>query len=181
MIAVMAQSGLRVGEVCALRRRSVDTAHQRLVVEETKTAAGVREVDLSLDLVEELNAWRAERKPPNVDEFVFATASGRPRDKDSVRERVLAPVLDRANEIRAERGIAPLPKVTPHALRRTYISLMLEAGAPLPYVMDQVGTPTRRRPSRSTRRSRNASRGNVHAAFDRLLNGADSAVIDGGL
>ena len=28
--------------------------------------------------------------------------------------------------------------VTPHALRRTYISLMLEAGAPLPYVMDQV-------------------------------------------
>jgi len=26
-----------------------------------------------------------------------------------------------------------------HALRRTYISLMLEAGAPLPYVMDQVG------------------------------------------
>lgn len=67
---------------------------------------------------------------------MFATASGRPRDKDSVRERVLAPAVNRTNEIRAERGIAPMPKVTPHALRRTYITLMLEAGAPLPYVMD---------------------------------------------
>ena len=28
-----------------------------------------------------------ERKPASVDEFVFATDSGRPRDKDSVRER----------------------------------------------------------------------------------------------
>ena len=67
---------------------------------------------------------------------MFATDSGRPREKDRVRERVLAPVVNRVNDIRAERGIAPLPKITPHALRRTYISVMLEAGAPLPYVMD---------------------------------------------
>ncbi len=180
LIAVMAKSGLRVGEVCALRWRSVDTAHQRLVVEQAKTAVGVREVDLSLDLVEELNAWRAERKPDSVDEFVFATDSGRPRDKDSVRERVLAPVVNCVNEIRAERGIMPLPKITPHALRRTYISLMLEAGAPLPYVMDQVGHAD----SKTTLEiyaqvQKRVSRRNVHAAFDRLLNGADSDVAAG--
>jgi hypothetical protein len=35
--------------------------------------------------------------------------------------------------------VIPLPSVTPHTLRRTYISLMLEAGAPLHYVMSQVG------------------------------------------
>jgi integrase len=113
----------------------------RLSIEHAKTAAGVREVDLSLDLVEELNAWRAECKPASVDGFVFATASGRPRDKESVRERVLLPVVNRANEIRVERGMVPLPKITPHALRRTYISLMLEAGAPLPYV--RSGRPRR--------------------------------------
>jgi integrase len=174
MIAVMAKSGLRVAEVCALRWRSVDTAHQRLVIEHAKTAAGVREVDLSLDLVEELNVWRADRKPSTVDEFVFATASGRPRDKDSVRERVLAPVVNRANEIRAERGSAPLAKVTPHALRRTYISLMLEASAPLPYVMDQVGHAD----SKTTLEiyaqvQKRVSRKSVHAAFDELLHGAD--------
>jgi len=178
MIAVMAKSGLRLGEVCALRWRSVDTAHQRLVIQQAKTAAGVREVDLNLDLVEELNTWRDERKPASVDEFVFATDSGRPRDKDSVRERVLVPVVNRANEVRAEQGIARLPKVTPHALRRTYISLMLEAGAPLPYVMDQVGHAD----SKTTVKiyaqvQKRISRKNVHAAFDRLLTGADSDVV----
>jgi integrase len=35
--------------------------------------------------------------------------------------------------------VIPLPSVTPRTLRRTYISLMLEAGAPLHYVMSQVG------------------------------------------
>jgi integrase len=178
MIAVMAESGLRVGEVCALRWRSVDAAHQRLAIEYAKTSAGVREVDLSLDLVEEPNAWRAGRKPASVDEFAFATASGRPQDKDSVRERVLVPVVNRANEIRAERGIAPLSRITPHALRRTYISLMLEAGAPLPYVMDQVGHAD----SKTTLEiyaqvQKRVSRRSVHAAFDELLNGANRDMV----
>ena len=110
------------------------------------------------------------------------TDSGRPRDKDSVRERVLVPVVNRVNEIRVERGIVPLPKVTPHALHRTYISLMLEAGAPLPYVMDQVGHAD----SKTTieiyaQVQKRISRKNVHAAFDRVLAGADSAVITGQL
>jgi integrase len=180
LIAVMAKSGLRVGEVCALRWRSVDTAHQRLVIQQAKTAAGVREVDLSLDLVDELNTWRAERKPVSVDEFVFATDSGRPRDKDNVRERVLVPVVNRVNEIRHERGITPLPKITPHALRRTYISLMLEASAPLPYLMDQVGHAD----SKTTLEiyaqvQKRVSRKNVHAAFDELLNGADRQTLTG--
>ena len=174
LIAVMAKSGLRVGEVCALRWRSVDTAHQRLVVEQAKTATGVREVDLSLDLVEEVNAWRPERQPASADEFVFATDTGRGRDKDSVRERILVPVVNRATEIRVERGITPLPKITPHALRRTYISLMLEAGVPLPYVMDQVGHAD----SKTTLESyaqvqKRISRKNVHTAFDGLPSGAD--------
>ena len=51
----------------------------------------------------------------------------------------MRPVVNRANEVRAKRDLPPLPAVTAHALRRTYISLMIEAGAPLPYVMSQVG------------------------------------------
>jgi integrase len=131
-------------------------------------------------LVDELNSGGAERKPVSVDDFVLATDSGRPRDKDSVRERALVPVDDRVNEIRRERGITPLPKITPHALRRTYISLMLEAGAPLPYVMGQVGHAD----SRTTldiyaRVQKCVSRKNVHAAFDELLNGADRQTLTG--
>jgi len=76
MIAAMAKSGLRVTEMCRLRWRDVDVHHERLVIDEAKTDAGNRHVDLSLDVIEELMAWRAERQPASPDEYVFATASG---------------------------------------------------------------------------------------------------------
>ncbi|HUA44216.1 MAG TPA: tyrosine-type recombinase/integrase, partial [Solirubrobacteraceae bacterium] len=110
------------------------------------------------------------------DEYVFATASGRPRDKGNISRRVLGPTVKRVNELRAERDLPPLPKVTPHALRRTYISLMIEAGAPLPYVMSQVGHAD----SRTTLEiyaqvQKRLSRKQVHRAFDDLLASAGSA------
>ena len=70
--------------MCRLRWRDVDVHHERLVVDEAKTDAGNRHVDLSLDVMEELMAWRAERQPASRDEYVFATASGRPRDKENI-------------------------------------------------------------------------------------------------
>jgi len=129
MIAVMAKTGLRVTELCQLRWRAVDVHHERLIIEQAKTDAGVRQVDLTLDVIDEINSWRAERGPVELDGFVFATASGKPRNKDNVRT-VLSRVVARANEQRKARGQAALPPVVPHTLRRTYISLMLEAGAP---------------------------------------------------
>jgi integrase len=89
------------------------------------------------------------------------------------------PVVNRVNEIRTERGIAPVPKITPHALRHTSISLMLEAGAPLPYAMDQVGhADSKTALEIYAQVQRRISRKNLHAAFDRLLSGADSDVAD---
>ncbi|MGI8559043.1 MAG: tyrosine-type recombinase/integrase [Solirubrobacteraceae bacterium] len=170
MIAVMAKSGLRVTEMCQLRWRDVDVHHQRLLIGRAKTDAGVRDVDLSLDVMEELMAWRAASTSTSADAFVFATESGRPRDKDNVRQRVLGPVVRRTNELRERRGVPALPPVSPHALRRTYISLLIEAGAPLPYVMRQVG----HEDSRTTLEvyaqvQQRLSRKQVHQAFDDLL------------
>jgi integrase len=176
MIAVMAKSGLRVTEMCQLKWRDVDVHHQRLVIREAKTDAGVRDVDLSLDVMEELMAWRASRPTSTGGEFVFATESGRARDKDNVRERVLRPAVNKTNERRIQRGLPPLPPVSPHALRRTYISLLIEAGAPLPYVMRQVG----HEDSRTTLEvyaqvQQRLSRKQVHQAFDDLLATAGEA------
>jgi integrase len=174
MIAVMAKSGLRVTEMCQLRWRDVDVHHQRLIIGQAKTDAGIREVDLSLDVMEELMAWRASLQTSDADAFVFATNSGRPRDKDNVRQRVLGPVVRKANELREQRGLPSLPVISPHALRRTYISLLIEAGAPLPYVMRQVG----HQDSRTTLEvyaqvQQRLSRKQVHQAFDDLLADAD--------
>jgi hypothetical protein len=61
-------------------------------------------------------------------------------------------------------------------LRRTYIGLLIEAGAPLPYVMRQVG----HEDSRTTLEvyaqvQQRLSRKQVHQAFDDLLASAGAA------
>src|SRR5690242_17470094 len=74
----------------------------------------------------------------------------------------------------SDAGSRPLPRITPHALRRTYISLMLEAGAPLPYVMDHVAhADSKKTLEIYAQVQKRISGKNVHAAFDRLLTGAD--------
>jgi len=173
MIAVMAKTGLRVTELCQLRWRAVDVHHERLTVEQAKTDAGRRQIDLTLDVVDELNSWRAECGDVALDGFVFATASGRARDKDNVRT-ILSRVVAKANEQRRMRGEPPLPPIVPHTLRRTYISLMLEAGAPLHYVMDQVG----HEDSKTTLEiyatvQKRLSRPQVKRAFEALLAASD--------
>jgi integrase len=70
---------------------------------------------------------------------VFPTRSGKPRDKDNIRNRVLARCVRRANENRERAGLPPSGRVTPHTLRYTFISLLLANGAELPYVTAQVG------------------------------------------
>ncbi len=62
-------------------------------------------------------AWLAEGRGPHL---VFPTSSGSRRDKDNARERVVRPVVKRADELLAERGHEPLPAgVTVHELRHT--------------------------------------------------------------
>ena len=115
MIAAMAKSGLRVTEMCRLRWRDVDVHHERLVIGEAKTDAGNRHVDLSLDVMEELMAWRAECQPASADAYVFPTASGRPRDKENISRRVLGPTVE-AGE-RAPRGPRDCPAAKGDAAR----------------------------------------------------------------
>jgi integrase len=69
--------------------------------------------------------------------------SGNPwtkRDRGNWRRRWFAKAVERANEKRAKGDAAPLPEgLTPHSLRRTFISLLLAIGEEVPYVMRQVG------------------------------------------
>jgi len=57
-----------------------------------------------------------------------------------VRERVLDAGARLASEKLIESGLPPLPHVTPHTLRRTYVSVMLLAtNFDVPFVQSQVG------------------------------------------
>ena len=93
--------------------RDLDLARARLDVGRSKTDAGMRTIDLLPVLVDVLGEHKAAHRD-GLDAPLFPTRTGRRRDKDNVRKRVLEPVLVRAGELLAERGQHPLPAgVTP--------------------------------------------------------------------
>jgi integrase len=140
IVATLGLAGLRVSELCDLDVQHIHLTAGKIHVPESKTDAGVRAVDIRPRLLEELKAYRAASDQTDMTAPAFPTRTGGRRDKDNVRERVLYPVVRRANQRRVEHGQPSiLVHVTPHTLRRTYISFMLAAGFDLPYVQEQVG------------------------------------------
>jgi len=139
-LATLTLAGLRIGEALALRWRDVDLPAGRLRVADSKTDAGVRLVDLLPALREELSVHKAQTRFGQADDFVFPTERGRRQDRNNARRRVVVRSVERASENLVARDRHPLPEgITPHSLRRTFISLLLATGAEVPYVMRQVG------------------------------------------
>jgi hypothetical protein len=97
-----------------------------------------------------------------------------PAAQDNLNRNVIRPVVRAANSARHERGLPPLPvAVTAHTFRRTYVTLMLEAGAPLTYVQDQVGhEDTKNTQEIYARVLRRQQRATVGAAFNESMYGA---------
>jgi integrase len=139
LLATLVFGGLRIGEALALRWRDVDLVRDTILVRAAKTDAGMREVNVLPVLHHELTIYRSQL--PLADEgLVFGTSSGRQHASTNVRRRVLAKSIERANVALARGRIDPLPTgLTPHALRRTFASLLFAIGEAPPYVMAQMG------------------------------------------
>jgi integrase len=127
--AIMA-GGLRVSELTHLRWRDIDLRQGRLSIAVSKTAAGVRQVVLDSELVQLLRKHKIASKWSQPDDFVFSgRIRGKPRERNSVRTRVLYGAIEKANELLAKEDRPPLPDgITFHALRRTYAALRAELG-----------------------------------------------------
>jgi integrase len=67
------------------------------------------------------------------------SGNGKALVASNIRQRVLAKVVDEANELLRKRKVPEIVGCTPHTLRRTYISLLLAAGCDPAYVQQQVG------------------------------------------
>ena len=127
--AIMA-GGLRVSELTHLRWCDVDLRDGSLTVAASKTAAGIRRVSLDPELAQLLREHKIASRWSQPDDFVFPGRDRRrPRDRNSVRTRVLYGAIERANKLLAKEGKPPLPdRITFHALRRTYAALRAELG-----------------------------------------------------
>jgi integrase len=143
LLATLVFAGLRIGEALALAWRDVDLARGVITVRAAKTDAGIRKVAILPALRDELGGYRAGQREASGDALVFGTSNGKPQGATNVRRRVLAKAVELANGQLTAAEVQALPTgLTPHSLRRTFISLLLEIGENPRYVMGQAGHTT---------------------------------------
>jgi len=138
-IALLTLAGGRNQETAALTWNELDFSHQRIVVGESKSRP--REIEMSPFLVEELLLHRRDlRRPPRGNDLVLQTRAGEPRTRHNLNNNVLKPVVARADQRRRRRGAAPLPpNITPHTLRRTFVTMSAQRGKSLSWIVGQIG------------------------------------------
>jgi integrase len=139
LLATLTLAGLRISEALDLRWRDVNLEGRRLRIAAAKTDAGVREVDLTPALQALLAEYRSRSPYAKPGDLVFPTNEGKRDNPSNVRNRFLDSAARVANTDLRAAGREPMPDLTPHSLRRTFISLLLAAGADVPYVMAQAG------------------------------------------
>jgi len=137
LVLLAALTGLRQGELFALRDRSIDLDAMTVQVEHgayqgqlvpVKTRASRRRVDLSSTAAHVLRRQLLARKPNELG-LVFPSPDGHILNDDNFRHRVFAPAVRRTK----------LTGFRFHDLRHTYTALMVAAGAHPKYLQAQMG------------------------------------------
>jgi integrase len=146
IVATLGGSGVRVSELCGIRIRDLrlhaaSGAHFR--IPDAKTEAGIREVQVSPDLLEEIvahvDALRRVGLPIDGDAYLFCNRRGGRLQRQKVN-KIIGEAAALASTHLVTRGLPELPNTTPHTLRRTYISIALLANRfDVLWVMRQVG------------------------------------------
>lgn len=142
---ILLETGLRISELFGLTFRDVDLVNNSLTVDhqlirdkETsfkitppKSASGIRTIPLTVKAKEAFQNVIANRRTPSREimidgrsGFLFLTSTGIPYSRTTV-----AFLFDTANKrYQADHSKPPLPKVTPHVLRHTFCTNMVNAG-----------------------------------------------------
>jgi integrase len=134
IVTVLAIAGPRVSELGGMRPEHVSLTEEIIRIPEAKTTAGRRDLQMHRAVRDAVEATMG-----NGAQWLFPTDNGTRRDRNNLRERVLGPVLARAAELLAARGQRPLPRVTPHTFRRTYLTYLAWAQRPQRFAMAQAG------------------------------------------
>ena len=122
LLVVAVQTGLRVSELTALRRKDVALgtgAHVRCFGKGRK----LRCTPLRRDVTRVLTAWMREG-PPEPEEPVFPSSRGGPITEDAVERRV----AKHATSARQRCPSLAAKRVTPHTLRHTAAMQLLRSG-----------------------------------------------------
>ena len=123
-------SGLRISELCALRASDIQWNDQ--LVRVLGKGKKERQAPIGAPALEAIRAyWHRLPQPPGGDEPVFWARPGKAR-----------PMYPRLVQLRLKRYLALAgldPKLTPHKLRHSFATHLLEAGADLRSVQELLG------------------------------------------
>ncbi len=141
---LLAGTGLRLGEGLAVQWSDLDVKARTLRIDRaftrgelnTPKAGHGRTVELSRALCQVLGRLEVDRKAeklrrgwPDLPPWLFCSNVGTPLDEDNTR-KAMGRILKKAG--------LPL-HFTPHCLRHTYASLLLQQGASVVYIQRQLG------------------------------------------
>lgn len=126
VVATLLLAGPRILELSKLDRPDLDLAAREIRMPRVKSDASERSVPMLPALHEILLTQSADRRSHKGPAFL--TRNGTRQQPDNIRSRLLAGVLERANERLADAGERPIRHMTPHTLRRTFASLLAEIG-----------------------------------------------------
>ena len=138
MVGLALLSGLRRGELFALRWKDLDEQARLLTVREAvyegtfgtpKTEAGLRQIPLSAGTLQVIAEWRRRVKKTEPEALVFSTRSSKPISPNNVLRRWIFPACKALN----------LPNATWLTFRRTYSSWAHEKGVPAKVVAQLLG------------------------------------------
>ncbi len=138
IVLLAAMTGLRIGEILALRWGRINFIRETLLVAETcymghfgtpKTRASRREVPLSPAVVEALKAHYSRSTNRSAEALVFCNRQGGPLVSNNLRKRGLRPACERAG----------VPQMDWHGLRHTHGTLLHAQGTPLKVAQAQLG------------------------------------------
>jgi integrase len=146
LVAALILAGPRISEALALTWADVDLTRDTLTVRAGKTHAAARTIPLLPFLSDALAAHRdhlrdgvarMDRLAPET--LVFATTSGKPLSASNVRNRIIGPACEAVNAELAKAGEAPMARIGPHSMRRTFASIPDALGEAPPFVMRAMG------------------------------------------
>jgi integrase len=153
---VLAYTGMRVGELCALKWSDIDLEAHTISISKTyynpknnikdyrllppKTPSSRRVIGIDQDLVELLQQHKAvqeltrERYKDTYHDKDFVIAK---MDKSRGYPEYIKTIENRMRRLLKYAGLDQ--ELTPHSLRHTHVSLLAAAGIPLHEIMDRLG------------------------------------------
>lgn len=157
---LLAYSGMRVGELCALKWSDIDFEEESISITKTtynpknnikeyqlvppKTIKAKRKIDVDPSVLTLLEKHKAEqnkilmkyRKTYHNNDFVFAKMDENKPDYLGYPE-LIKTIENRMKRLLKLAGLNQ--ELTPHSLRHTHTSLLAEAGVGLEEIMDRLG------------------------------------------